>query len=244
MTIDRASVKRKARELIRTAKPSMLTAAVLLVLLGVVINWLSSRLVGLTANQFTSMLENYQAGNYEAAYSVVERSSPSTMEFLLDQLLQLAFRIIGVGFTIFVVNTVRQKEAVFGNLLDGFTMMPRLLFLLVLQYVFITLWTMLFIIPGIVAIYRYRFAVYLMIDHPEWSAMDCLNESKRMTQGYKGQLFVLDLSFLLWIILCAVPVIGYAAQIYVTPYKEASLVYYYETVKAEEADRQAYQFDQ
>ena len=84
---------------------------------------------------------------------------------------------------------------------------------------------------------------YLMIDHPEMSAMDCLRESKRMTQGYKGQLFVLDLSFLLWLILCALPVIGYAAQIYVTPYKEAAHVYYYEIVKADELGRERFSYN-
>ena len=243
MSIDRVAVKNRAKNLVRTARPSMLTAALLLVLLGAVINWLSSRLVGLTANQVSTMLENYQAGNMAAAYSVVERSSPSSMELLLDQLLQLAFQIIGVGFTIFVVNTVRQTGPVYGNLLDGFTMMPRLLFLLILRYIFIVLWSLLIIVPGIIAAYKYRFAVYLMIDHPEWSALDCLRESKRMTQGYKGQLFVLDLSFLLWLILCALPVIGYAAQIYVTPYKEAAHVYYYEIVKADELGREGFSYN-
>ena len=242
MNIDRVAVKQRAKNLVRTAKPSMLTAALLFVLLGVVINWLSSRLVGLTANQATTMFENFTAGNYDAAYAVVRRSSPSSMEFLLDQLLQLALQVISVGFSIFVINTIRQKGPVYGNLLDGFTMMPRLLFLLILQSLLIFLWTLLFIVPGIVAVYKYRFAVYLMIDHPEWSATDCLRESKRMTQGYKGQLFRLDLSFLLWFILCAVPVIGYAAQIYVTPYKEAADVYYYETVKAGELGRESYSY--
>ena len=89
---------------------------------------------------------------------------------------------------------------------------------------------LLFVIPGIIAAYRYSLAIYVMIDHPEYSAMDCLRESKRLTMGYKGQLFLLDLSFILWLILTALPVVGYAAQVYVTPYMETSRVLYYEKI--------------
>ena len=53
---------------------------------------------------------------------------------------------------------------------------------------------------------------------------------------------MLDFSFLLWIILCAFPVIGYAAQIYVAPYREAAHVYYYETVKAGELGREDFSY--
>ena len=133
-----------------------------------------------------------------------------------------------------MINTVRQTGPVFGNLLDGFGMLPRLLFLLVLQYAFIILWSLLFLIPGIIAAYRYSLAVYVMIDHPEYTAMDCLRESKRLTNGYKAQLFTLDLSFILWLLLTALPVLGYAAQVYVTPYMETARVLYYEKIRLQQ----------
>ena len=87
-------------------------------------------------------------------------------------------------------------------------------------------------IPGIIAAYRYSFAVYVMIDHPEMSAMDCLRESKRLTTGYKRQLFLLDLSFIFWFLLTMIPIIGYVAQVYVTPYMESARVLYYEQIRA------------
>ena len=52
--------------------------------------------------------------------------------------------------------------------------------------------------PGIVAAYRYRQALYLLLDHPERSAWQCLRESSALMSGHKWELFVLDLSFIGW----------------------------------------------
>ena len=57
--------------------------------------------------------------------------------------------------------------------------------------------------PGIVAAYRYRQALYLLLDHPERSAWQCLRESGELMSGHKWELFVLDLSFLGWAMLSA-----------------------------------------
>ena len=231
MTIDRTAVKLEAKQLLRESRPSMLTAGLLFTLLGVLIGWLSLRLTGIDSSVMNRMLELASGGNTEAAMALMAKSTPSAGSSLIDTLLQLALSIVGVGFSLFIMNSVRRTQPVFGNLLDGFGMFPRVLFLIVLQTLFIFLWSLLFIIPGIIAAYRYSFAVYIMIDHPELSAMDCLRESKRMTDGYKGQLFMLDLSFILWLLLTAIPVIGYAAQVYVTPYRETAKVLYYEQIR-------------
>lgn len=52
-----------------------------------------------------------------------------------------------------------------------------------------------------------------------------------MTQGYKGQLFRLDLSFLLWLLLSSLPVVGYAVQVILTPYMETARALYYEQIR-------------
>ena len=233
MIIDRTAVKLQAKQLIRESRPSMLTAALLYTLLTATVGWLSLRLTGVDTAAMNEMLQYASDGNTEAVMALMAKSTPSAGASLIDSLLRLAMSIVGVGFSLFVMNSVRRTQPVFGNLLDGFGMFPRVLFLIVLQIVFIFLWSLLFIIPGIIAAYRYSFAVYVMIDHPEMSAMDCLRESKRLTDGYKGQLFLLDLSFILWLLLTMIPVIGYIAQVYVTPYKESAKVLYYEQISAQ-----------
>ena len=61
---------------------------------------------------------------------------------------------------------------------------------------FTFLWSLLFVIPGIIAAYRYSFAMLNLCENPELGVMEALNLSKRQTFGYKWQLFVLQLSFI------------------------------------------------
>ena len=232
MIIDRTAAKLQAKQLIRESQPSMLTAALLYTLLTALIGWLSLRLTGVDTNTMNEMLRLASEGNSEAVMEMMTRATPSAGASLIDSLLRLAMAVVGVGFSLFVMNSVRRSQPAIGNLLDGFGMFPRVLFLIILQIVFIFLWSLLLVIPGIVAAYRYSFAVYVMIDHPEMSAMDCLRESKRLTTGYKRQLFLLDLSFILWFLLTMIPIIGYIAQVYVTPYMESARVLYYEQIRA------------
>lgn len=232
MIIDRTAAKLQAKQLIRESQPSMLTAALLYTLLTALIGWLSLRLTGVDTNTMNEMLQLASEGNSEAVMEMMSRATPSAGASLIDSLLRLAMAVVGVGFSLFVMNSVRRSQPAIGNLLDGFGMFPRVLFLIILQIVLIFLWSLLLVIPGIIAAYRYSFAVYVMIDHPEMSAMDCLRESKRLTTGYKRQLFLLDLSFIFWFLLTMIPVVGYIAQVYVTPYMESARVLYYEQIRA------------
>ena len=59
--------------------------------------------------------------------------------------------------------------------------------------------------------------------------MDCIRESKRLTKGRKAELFQLDLSFLGWLLLCLIPVVGWALYVWVCPYRELCQLRYFET---------------
>ena len=218
----------------------MITAGLIFTLLGVLISYLSLRLTGMDYETMTRIMQASSEGRSEAAMQLLMRSVPGTGETLIDLLLHLALSVVSVGFTLFTLNTIRGNAPVYGNLLDGFGMMPRLLWLLILESLFIVLWSLLFVIPGIIAAYRYSLAVYVMIDHPELGAMDCLRESKRLTTGYKSQLFLLDLSFILWLLLSSLPVIGFAVQVYLTPYMETAKALYYEQIRQQGSE---WQFD-
>lgn len=69
--------------------------------------------------------------------------------------------------------------------------------------VFTALWSLLFVIPGIVKTYSYAMSYFISLDHPELSSNDCITESRRMMDGQKMRLFLLDLSFLGWYIVGA-----------------------------------------
>ncbi len=88
---------------------------------------------------------------------------------------------------------------------------------------------LLFIIPGIIFTYKWYFTSYILAEHPELSFDQAMNISKKMTNNHKGELFVLDLSFIGWFLLL-IPTIGLAG-IYVTPYYETTKALYYENFK-------------
>jgi len=87
------------------------------------------------------------------------------------------------------------------------------------MWLFISLWSLLFIIPGIVKAYSYRMAPYILARHPDVRATEALRLSKEMTRGNKGKLFVMDLSFIGWGLLSAIPFAGSVlGVVWVLPY--------------------------
>lgn len=101
-----------------------------------------------------------------------------------------------------------------------------------LKNLFLALWTMLFIIPGIVKAYAYRMVPYILKEHPELSGTQAITLSRRMMKGHKGDAFVLDLSFIGWILLSALT-FGILHLFYVGPYIQATDAELYKAVRAD-----------
>ena len=115
------------------------------------------------------------------------------------------------------------------TLFYGFLFAGKIILLEIVQYIFVFLWSLLFIIPGIIAGYRYRFALYNLCENPEMGVMEALNMSKAQTRGHKWELFVLDLSFLGWIILCGLT-LG-ILSIWIMPYIQQTDIGYFQAIK-------------
>ena len=101
---------------------------------------------------------------------------------------------------------------------------------MILRDVFTFLWTLLFIIPGIIKAYEYRMIPYLVAENPEMTYKEAFAESRRMMRGNKWRTFVLDLSFLGWWILSALT-LGILAVFYVGPYHAATSAALYERLR-------------
>ncbi|MCD8078629.1 MAG: DUF975 family protein [Lachnospiraceae bacterium] len=96
---------------------------------------------------------------------------------------------------------------------------------------YIFLWSLLLVIPGIVKVYEYRMVPYLLADNPELTAHEALERSREMMMGEKLNAFVLDWSFLLWDILSTVTM-GIAGLVWVSPYEDAAGAELYTALKA------------
>ena len=95
---------------------------------------------------------------------------------------------------------------------------------------FIWLWSLLFVIPGIIKEYEYRLVPYIVSENPTISYKDAQAESKKLMKGNKWKTFILDLSFIGWDILSAFT-LGMLEIFFVGPYKASTEAALYETLK-------------
>ena len=215
--IDRSSLKAGAADLCKTSKPSLILVGLIYALLTIVMSTLSSRVMsaGITISDADRFLNAFYSGNYEIAFALIDRVKPPASSYMIDGALRLVMMIVSAGFTIFVLNTIRNVGAVYGNLLDGFGMAGRIILLNLMEGILVFLWSLLLLVPGIIAAYRYSQAIYILLDHPEKSVLECIRESKELMRGRKGELFSIDFSLLGWAILGAfIPVV----TIWTAPY--------------------------
>lgn len=100
-----------------------------------------------------------------------------------------------------------------------------------LMSLFIALWSLLLVIPGLIKVFSYAMTPYILEEYPELSANDAIDLSRAMMKGRKFDLFWLYLSFLGWGILCIFTAgIG---LLWLLPYMQASEAAFYEDVKAD-----------
>ncbi|PGZ60438.1 hypothetical protein COE58_16395 [Bacillus cereus] len=132
------------------------------------------------------------------------------------------------------LNIIREKQASIGNIFVWFTGGKRflksfLVYLLVNLYLF--LWTLLLIIPGIIKSFSYAMTYFIINDHPEYSLNQAITESRRMMDGHKMEYFLLCLSFIGWFILSCITLgIGF---LWLIPYFYTTAAAFYEEIAEE-----------
>ena len=90
---------------------------------------------------------------------------------------------------------------------------------------FITLWSLLFVIPGIIAAFAYSQTIYIMLDNPQISPLEAIAASKQLMRGHKFEYFTLQLSFLGWACL-SIFTFGLLG-IWLNPYMQVTMANYY-----------------
>lgn len=230
MRINRPALKKEASQYILQSKPSVILVSLAYIVLSVFVSYLSFTLLygRFTEGNLDRFYDLAADGKYDYAVQYMQTLMPSSSARLIDFLLMITMSIVNAGYIVFLLNTIRRTGACLGNLLDGFGFFLKIIALNLLQDIFISLWSMLFIVPGVIAAYRYRMAIYLLCDDPSLSPLECIRESKRLMAGHKGELFMLDLSLLGWVILAEIPYIGYAARLWTVPYVGMVKALYYD----------------
>ena len=137
---------------------------------------------------------------------------------------------MALGLSTYLLNLFREGNSRIEDVFSGFKDFGKSFVLNLLITIFTVLWSLLLIIPGIIAMMRYSMSFYIMHDNPDLTALEALDRSKEMMEGELGRLFMLWLSFLGWFILGLISFgIGF---IWIMPYYNATLTAFYEDLKA------------
>jgi uncharacterized membrane protein len=153
---------------------------------------------------------------------------------VIGWVVSLAAVVFEFGVAAFYLSVVRAGDIQFTTLFSAsFEGFAKKLGTMWLRILYIFLWSLLFWIPGIVKSYSYAMTEYILLDNPELTANEAITKSREMMDGYKWKLFVLELSFIGWRILCMIPLLGTVLNLlYVNPYVTATRAQFYEELKA------------
>lgn len=233
-----ADFRKEAREALRGKWKMAILAAVLATLLGA------------TGNGFTIDFERtshsadfglnfagtriFSKGVATADNAYIESFVTGTVTYLviIAVVLAVAQIIIGcvvvVGYAKYNMDLVDGEEGKTGTLFDYFPQWKTMVAASFLQALYVLLWTLLLVIPGIIAALRYSMTNYILAENPEMKAGEAIDASKELMDGNKWRLFCLGFSFIGWEILAAcVPVIGVLVLL---PYTSAANAAFYRDI--------------
>jgi len=137
--------------------------------------------------------------------------------------------VVGVGYARFNLDLVdREKEPELGTLFGYFRFWKTTAAASFLQGLYVFLWSLLLIIPGIIAGYSYAMTEFILSEHPHLTASEAIAQSKQLMAGNRFRLFCLEFSFIGWDILCAFTLgIG---NLWLSPYKQAARAAFYRDI--------------
>ena len=164
-------------------------------------------------------------------------SSPSFFmdpipSMVLQGVLSVLLLPLAWGYITFFLRIIRDENLDYGHLFDGFNQYFRIFLAELLKGIYILLWALLLIIPGLIKEYSYAMTEFILKDNPEMSGEEAICESMRLMQGHKMQLFLLDLSMIGWLIL-SILTLG-IGLLFLLPYNYTAHAHFYEDLKAKQ----------
>ena len=197
-------------------------------------NWGKSVLAGLLAYWLGGLI----AGSGSINLNFMEDIAEELPSEFLSVLVTLVVSVLLVGIVNFIIGGTVQlgyakfllgqhdgKDYSVGDLFSQFRRFGTGFAQAFLKNLYIVLWTLLFIVPGLIKTYSYAMTPFILADHPEMTAKEAITASRKLMNGHKGELFVLGLSFFGWGLLCVIT-LG-IASLWVTPYINAAYAAFY-----------------
>ena len=137
---------------------------------------------------------------------------------------------LSLGLAVFALALVRARPVSMGQLFEGFNAFGNALAAYILMAIFVLLWCLLLIIPGIIAALAYSMTYFIMQDQPNLGPLEAIDLSRQMMRGNKWKYFCLQWRFFGWGLLCVLTCgIGF---LWLMPYMMASQARFYDDLKA------------
>ncbi len=136
------------------------------------------------------------------------------------------------GYLVYFLNLIRGEDISYSRLFDGFEQYLRVFLTEFLKALYELLWSLLFVIPGIIKSYSYAMTEFILKDDPNIGSEEAICKSMKMMEGHKMQLFMIDLSMIGWLILSILTLgIGF---LFLVPYNYSAHAHFYEDLKNEQ----------
>ena len=219
----RGEMKLRSRSLINSTRPHPCLVTLALLVFIWLVNYLAQKIGG---QPILIDLNAMEALDYENMIRI-DFSNAEFVPTAILVLFQLAIIVLSYGYTAYTLHVVRGEISGYGNLLDGFSIAGRGIALTLLIDALVMVASVALLIPGLILSYAYGMATYLQVDHPDWSPIRCMRESRLMMRGHKWELFVLQLSFIGWQILATIP----GVSVFVKPYVSITETVFYENLR-------------
>lgn len=223
--LDRILLKREAKEITRSARVSAYRITFLYLVIINVLDLINTYVSGSVVTNMQFYFPDLPVPQF--FLSALE--FPPTLVMFVSVLVALLLSVLSVGYTIYQLGVRAGREMDYSSLFDGFSFVGKVILLQIVIFIHVFLWSLLLVVPGIIAAYRYRFSTYNLCENPEISVMEALGLSTRQTYGHKMDLFVLDLTFLGWNFLCTMT-LG-ILSIWIMPYIVQTNLGYFQQIK-------------
>ena len=227
--IHRRTIKQEAKAINKKAKVNPYNFTLLFFVITLALGALETYFSGGIAAQIAEYADLFDLDSIAIPFSTP--AFPSGVVSFVVVIVWLMNCLLNAGYSLYILGIRRGEQMPYSSLFEGFAFAGKIILLNLATAIFVALWSCLFVIPGIIAAYRYSFALYNLIEDPELGIMEAIQMSKQQTRGYKWELFVTTLSFIGWAFLVALTC-G-ILSIYVQPYMEQTYVGYFQAIKAE-----------
>ena len=220
--MDTSEIRRKAREHLQSNWAlSIGIAAVACLLGGLLIGTSFLPNIQFSPSREFSLLFPFTWQVTDTIRITIKSGLPSLAAFLIGGVLQL-------GYARFLLKQHDGKALDFNDLFSQFDRFGTGFAQHFLRSLYTLLWSLLLIVPGIIAALSYAMTPFILEEHPELTASEAIRRSKELMRGHKTDLFILELTFIGWSLLCILTLnLGHIA---LNPYKNAAYAVFYREI--------------